>query len=144
MGTNGRQVGRALETRLELWRERFREFSSGTGTVDQFCKQLGVTAATFYYWRKKLGDCTEARPATARSASGRPSATSLQGGNVAAQSGSFVPVRVASAVASGDVVVRLPSGAQVLIPVSAPELIARVIAQVCERTPQLPSRPCRC
>ncbi|MEZ6135216.1 MAG: hypothetical protein R3C53_24680 [Pirellulaceae bacterium] len=132
MGTNGRPVVRPVETRLELWRERFREFSSGTGTVDQFCKQLGVTAATFYYWRKKLGDSTEARPATAPSASGRPSARSLQYGNVAAQSGSFVPVRLAAAVASGDVVVRLPSGAQVLIPVSAPELIARVIAQVCD------------
>jgi hypothetical protein len=40
-------------------------------------------------------------------------------------------VRIArAAVANGDVVIRLPSGAQVQIPTSASEVIATVIAQV--------------
>ena len=132
MGTNGRSVGRPVETRLELWRERFRAFSSGTCTVDQFCRRLGVTSATFYYWRKKLGDYNEPRSSSVWSESSRPNAMVRQLRDVAAQSGSFVPVRMASAVASGDVVVRLPSGAEVLIPANASEVIATIIAQVCD------------
>lgn len=139
MGPNRRLNGRPVETRLELWRKRFREFSSESFTVDQFCNQVGVTAASFYYWRKKLADFDEGRPSSLRSESGRPNSASCKSrpsedsAAVAARSEGFVPVRIARAVeVSGDVVVRLPSGAQVLIPASASELIATVIAQVCD------------
>ncbi len=61
MGTNVRSIGRPVEARLELWRKRFREFASGSCTVDQFCKQVGVSTATFYYWRSKLVHFDEVR-----------------------------------------------------------------------------------
>ena len=43
MGIKGRSNQGPLEARMELWRKRFREFSSGRWTVEQFCKQVGVT-----------------------------------------------------------------------------------------------------
>lgn len=135
MGVNGRSNGRSLESRLELWRKRFQEFSSGACTVDQFCKQVGVTAPTFYYWRKKLGDSDKVRQSSIRSGGAHTISVSRRGrqvGDAAAQSGSFVPVRIASTEVSGDVVIRLPSGTQVRIPASASELIATVIAQLCD------------
>ncbi len=67
MGVNGRAIGRPVEARLELWRKRFQDFAAATCTVEQFCKQVGVTAATFYYWRKKLTVCNEVRPSSVRS-----------------------------------------------------------------------------
>lgn len=136
MGTQRRLNGRPLEVRLELWRKRFREFSSESCTVDQFCKRVGITAATFYYWRKKLGDCDEVRQPSPRSVSCRPNSIFREGrpvGDAAACSENFVPVQIARAAdVNSHVVVRLPSGAQVLIPASASELIAAVIAQVCD------------
>ncbi len=45
MGTNGSSNGRSLESRLQLWRKRFQEFSSESCTVEHFCKRVGITAA---------------------------------------------------------------------------------------------------
>ena len=135
MGTNVKSNGRSLESQLQLWRKRFQEYSSESCTVDQFCKQVGITPATFYYWRKKLADRDVVRPSSLRSASGRPDSISSQSRpevKAAAHFESFVPVRIARAVeVNSEVVVRLPSGAQVLIPTSAAEVISAVIAQVC-------------
>lgn len=63
MGTNARSNRGPIEARLKVWRNRFREFSAGGSTVEQFCRQVGVTAATFYYWKKKLADADAERPA---------------------------------------------------------------------------------
>ena len=40
--------------KLELWRRRLVEFERGTETVAAFCRRVGVSAATFYGWRRKV------------------------------------------------------------------------------------------
>ena len=41
--------------KLAAWRERLERFSSCGLAVTRFCAREGVSAALFYYWRKKLG-----------------------------------------------------------------------------------------
>ena len=131
MGIKGRLNQGPLEARMELWRKRFREFSSGRWTVEQFCKQVGVTSATFYYWKKKLAEADHVTPASFRPVSDHRVSVSRKNRKGEDAPGRFMPVRIArAAVVSGDVVIRLPSGAQVQIPTSASEVIATVIAQV--------------
>jgi len=42
-------------TKLAAWRERLERFSRCGLAVAPFCAREGVSAALFYYWRKKLG-----------------------------------------------------------------------------------------
>ena len=42
-------------TKLAEWRKRLARFSSCGLAVAPFCSREGVSAALFYYWRKKLG-----------------------------------------------------------------------------------------
>ena len=61
---------RSTDTRkLALWRERFSRFSRGELAVGPFCAREGVSVASFYYWREKVGACGrrgEGRPQTDR------------------------------------------------------------------------------
>lgn len=41
--------------KLAAWRERLKRFSSCGLAVTRFCAREGVSVASFYYWRKKLG-----------------------------------------------------------------------------------------
>jgi hypothetical protein len=41
--------------KLAVWRERFERLSSSGLAVGPFCAREGVSTASFYYWRKKLG-----------------------------------------------------------------------------------------
>lgn len=133
MGSS-RQVAR--DSRIELWRQRLREFSGSRCTVDVFCRQLGITTATFYYWRRKVLDAGGSSGAVVSSVSGsRKPGRSSDSRRPRQQkaAGNFIPVTIEqSKAAAGDVAIRLPSGAQVRIPVSASEVIAAVVAQVAE------------
>jgi hypothetical protein len=119
-----------------LWRQRLRDFSGSQVTVDEFCGQLGVTTATFYYWRKKVVEAggSSGVLASSVSSSRKPGSCSVsRRPRKQKTSGSFIPVRIEpSMAAGGDVAIRLPSGAQMRIPVSAPEVIAAVVAQVAD------------
>ena len=126
----------ARDSRIKLWRQRLREFSGSRCTVDAFCRQLGVTTATFYYWRRKVAEAGGSAGAVVPSLSvsrkpGRRDGRNRPGKRKAARN--FIPVTIEqSQAASGDVAIRLPSGAQMRIPVSAPEVIAAVVAQVAD------------
>ncbi len=41
--------------KLAVWRERFERFSSSGLAVGRFCAGEGVSTASFYNWRKRLG-----------------------------------------------------------------------------------------
>ena len=41
--------------KLALWRQRFERFSNSRLAVAPFCDREGVSVASFYHWRKKLG-----------------------------------------------------------------------------------------
>ena len=90
-----------------FWRKAIREHARSGRSVREFCLPLGVSAASFYAWRKEIakrdGDVVESSPAT-----------------------TFVPVRV---VSDPVVEIVLPSGVILRTPsVVDPLAVARLVA----------------
>jgi hypothetical protein len=79
-----------------LWRGRLRRFDVSRLTVAEFCKREGVSAPSFYQWRKRI-------------------AATRQEGTVGATNRSqpFIPVRLTQAAA---VEIHLPNGSRVCLP----------------------------
>jgi hypothetical protein len=42
------------QSRLDWWRGQFQRHQKATVSVALFCRQLGVSVVTFYYWRKRV------------------------------------------------------------------------------------------
>ena len=86
-----------------VWRQRLRRFSKSGLTVAGFCRSEGVSAPSFYQWRKRLAKRDGQRGRGAK----RPKE-------------SFVPVRLMAAVASvqaeASVEIQLPNGVRVWVP----------------------------
>ena len=79
------------QSRLDWWRGQFRRHQKANVSVAQFCRQLGVSVVTFYYWKKRVHEAesgTDSSRATVGHRSCQPSAST--GGTVA----NFVPVSV--------------------------------------------------
>ena len=96
-------------TKVAAWRGRFRRFARSGLAVARFCAKEGVSVASFYYWRKKLGP------------QGRPQPVSEC--NDAFQQVTVVPTAVG-------VSIRLPGGAQIEVGAERLETIRAVIAEV--------------
>jgi transposase-like protein len=47
-------AGKTVEERSAYWRERIAEQERSGMSVQQFCKENGVTEQSFYVWRKRL------------------------------------------------------------------------------------------
>ena len=107
--------------KLTEWRERLERFGKSGSTVKQFCSDEGVSAASFYDWRRKLGteptggDCERSIPAENASRV-------------------FTPVVLSSA--GVPVSIRLPDGVQIEVP---SDNLAAVRTVICElvRTAQV-------
>jgi transposase-like protein len=84
------------------WRRRMARFEETQQSVVKFCRQEGVSAPSFYHWRKRLAQ--QARPAE--------------------EAADFRPVRV---IGSAEVSVRLPGGTQLHVPTSDPQALRLVI-----------------
>lgn len=54
-------VGNADARKADQWRERIAEQERSGLTVPQFCKDAGVSAWSFYTWRKRLRDSDPVR-----------------------------------------------------------------------------------
>ncbi len=52
--------------KLAVWRERFERLSRSGLTVARFCTRERVSVASFYHWRKKLGQAALRRRVPAR------------------------------------------------------------------------------
>lgn len=96
------------------WRLRLRDFDRGNATVGEFCRRAGVSVATFYQWRRKLGSATA------------PTASAASGGQ-AVKGLSFLPVEI---TARSAVEVLLPGGARVTIPCHDHEAIRTVMTSL--------------
>ena len=92
--------------RLLDWQRRMVRFEKAQRSVASFCRDEGVSSASFYQWRKKLA---RRKPET----EGAADAASR-----------FAPVRL---VASACVSVQLPGGTQLNIPTSDPQALQLVI-----------------
>lgn len=88
------------------WRRRLARFRQGRQSVAEFCRREGVSAPSFYLWRKRL-----AQPA---GPAGEP-----------VELGDFAPVRL---VAGASVSVQLPDGTRIQVPSSDRRALQTVIA----------------
>jgi hypothetical protein len=79
------------QSRLDWWREQFQRQQKANLSVALFCRQLGVSVASFYYWKRRVHDAAsriDSPRATVGHRSSHPIAST--GGVVA----NFVPVSV--------------------------------------------------
>ena len=82
-----------------LWRQRLQRFDTSNSSVSRFCRREGVSVASFYHWRKKLGAPADTPPAGQRPS--RPCA--------------FKPLSITAAT-SPTIAVHLPGGARLEVP----------------------------
>lgn len=97
-----------------LWQQRLAQFQNAGLCVARFCQQEGVSTATFYRWRKELGQHTHA-PAT------------------------HVPPAFANVtlVATADVRVSLPGGTQLHVPTGDPRTLQAVLCTIAQHDAHL-------
>ena len=88
--------------KVRQWRQRMGRFHQGRQSVTVFCRTEGVSAPSFYQWRKRPAR----RPRRREEAAG------------------FRPVRL---VAAAGVVVQLPGGTRLEVPISDPQALRLVI-----------------
>lgn len=100
--------------KLEVWRRRMREFERGTETVAAFCRRVGVSAATFYGWRRRVASCGSGQ---------------VSDGTQVVPPLSFLPVQVTGQSRSVIEVV-LPGGTRVFVPCGDRESLRLVLELV--------------
>ncbi len=82
-------------------------FRKARRSVAEFCRQEGVSAPSFYQWRKRLNEVS-----------------SQAGGTDRDRANGFRPVRL---VGLGEIIVELPGGTQLHVPTSDPQALQVVI-----------------
>ena len=92
--------------RRSAWCERLARYQSSPLTIFEFCISEGVSPSSFYQWRKKL------EPRASREST------------VVHSTASFAPVRL---VGSTNVVVQLPGGTRLEIPLSDTPALERAL-----------------
>jgi len=108
-------MGRATDTGLALiWEQRIRRQRRSRLSIAEFCRQEGVSPASFYGWRQRLSGAGSSEP----------------------RSPLFVPVELPTPViAAGSVRIELPGGALLTLPAeSSAELLTTAIRAVLEAT----------
>ena len=128
-------MSRSLDpTKPAVWRERLERFSSCALGVAPFCAREGVSVASFYHWRKKLGHKGRRRCMT----DGHPRhRTGPTGGRGVFQPVAVVPaargvVTVASRCvpAAQAVCIQLPCGTRIEVDAGDLDALRTVVAEV--------------
>lgn len=102
-------------SRREVWKQRLREFDRGTASVMEFCERAGVSTASFYQWRRKLGSAASSRNVAEQERTSKIS-SKLAMPRDATASMKFLPVELIGPRNAEVVEVLLPSGIRVLVP----------------------------
>jgi hypothetical protein len=97
------------------WERRLREYEEGDSTVENFCRRVGVSSATFMNGSGSLAGGRAPQRRTARPNVKVPKAS---------EGVSFVPLQITG---RPSIEVHLANGAKVLVPVHDPEAIRTVI-----------------
>ena len=103
---HGMQMEKAAQ-----WRERFHRFHRAGTSITRFCRREGISATSFYLWRRKL----RPEPAAGVGRSHQEDAPAQP------RQGSFVPVRMLGGLNFGGqmtMTAELPGGTRLLIPVA--------------------------
>ncbi len=102
-----------------LWSERLERCAKSGQTIEEFCKAEGVSATSFYQWKRKLG-C------------GDRSRKKRGNGNRRRKPSAFKRLHISSADISAGVSIRLPDG--IVIDLGRDlGTIEKVVAQVLDR-----------
>ena len=103
------------------WRRRFRRFHKSRQSVAAFCREEGISPASFYLWKKRLAQVS----GLVSPAVNRPSG--------------FHPVRL---LAAAGVDVQLPGGTQLVVPLSDAESLRLVIETLARVDAEREAQPC--
>ena len=96
------------DRKAQEWRQRLVRFEKSRHTINEFCRQEGVSPQSFYLWRKRLAALSP--PVTKQ-----PAESSADG---------FRPVRLLRAAG---VSVRLPGGTRLVVPTADAQSLHLVI-----------------
>lgn len=115
----------------EEWRRRLLEFDRGNWTVAAFCRRVGVSPATFYQWKRKLGREIDRGKQIAwkrklgREAADRGKPTARLGSSPpAAPPVRFIPIELTG---QASIEVHLANGTRLRVPCREQEAIRTVI-----------------
>ena len=114
------------------WRRRVRRFGCSGLTVVRFCKQEGVSTASFYRWRNRLAEQKVPR----RNAGARRAA------NGGEQTPVFQPVRVTGA--ERPISIQLPGGVRVEVPAENLDAVRAVLEELLRQDAPFDRRGSRC
>ncbi len=92
--------------KVQEWQRRMRRFRKSRHSVVEFCRQEGVSAPSFYHWKKRLAQTADSKLSPSEAPSG------------------FRPVRLLPTAGVG---VQLPGGTQVVVPSGDAESLRLVI-----------------
>ncbi len=105
------------------WRKRFERFRRSGLTVARFCDGERVSVASFYYWRKKLGQTAPRRRTRSRPGVFRPVTVIPATRAVAAATSAGVP-------ASSRIVIQLPCGTRIEVGAEHLDAVRAVVGEV--------------
>jgi hypothetical protein len=92
------------QSRIDWWRAQFQRQRKTTLNVADFCRQLGVSVTTFYYWRKRVDEVPPGRPAQVPGV--RPSRRATTAAN-------FVPLSILEPAAGAELEIELTNACTV-------------------------------
>jgi hypothetical protein len=119
-------VPTARQSRIEWWRRVIARQQSAQVTLDQFCREMGITVRKFYYWRKRVRDAqsTFAGRQPAVRDSSRPLPAPARG-----DTASFVPVTIVDRSTTTELEIELVNGCSLRLKGSVdPTLLQAAIA----------------
>ena len=106
-------AGTALRTnhhsRVDWWRGQFQRQRKAKLNVTEFCRQLGVSVTTFYYWKKRAHEAPPNAPG--RDPAEHPSRHVTISAGAAAPN--FVPVSILDPAAGTQLEIELPNASVV-------------------------------
>ena len=115
-------MGKQSQSSEAIWRDRLARSRGSDVPVTQFCREEGVSVASFYHWRKRLGD--QQKTKRSRRSGNRPV--------MPRKSQPFVPVHVPASVIAE---VEFPNGVRVRVPATNVEALRAAIlagSEVCQ------------
>ncbi len=121
--------------KVAAWQDRLDRFEAGQVSIAQFCRDEGVSQASFFAWRKKLAS-QKRRPQARQTTSASPAPAAKP------PSAAFQAVRIVSA--AGGLAVELRGGTKLQIPTSDPLTLELAIQTLVHSDARLASGGERC
>ena len=105
------------------WRKRLERFTRSGLTVARFCDGERVSVASFYYWRKKLGETASRRRTRSRLGVFRQVA-------VVPAPPAMIPDTLAEVPASSRISIQLPCGTRIEVDAGHLDAVRAVVGEV--------------